>query len=139
MSNSPPPSGSGSVAVLVVEDDAMMRLLVRRTLAAAGYAVWTAASVPEARLLLPSIQDRLSLVLADVVMPGGLGPELAADVLAADLRARVAYMSIYPQAKLKAHGVDLQGAKLLTKPFMPAELLTFVGDLVGKGPSAPRE
>lgn len=127
------------MVVLVVEDDAMMRLLILRTLTAAGYEVWTAASVPEARLLLPSIQDRLNLVLADVVMPGGLGPELAGDVLAAHMSARVAYMSIYSQAKLKAHGVDLQGAELLPKPFMPAELLAFVGaQLPGGGSNSRR-
>jgi two-component system cell cycle sensor histidine kinase/response regulator CckA len=116
-----------ATTILVVDDDAMMRNLIRRTLAAAGYAVWTAASVPEARQLLPTIELRLDIILADVVMPGGLGPELG---LTIDPHTRVAYISNYPEAKLRTHGVDLLGAPLLPKPFMPAELLSFLAKLV---------
>jgi two-component system, cell cycle sensor histidine kinase and response regulator CckA len=116
-----------ATTVLVVDDDAMMRNLIRRTLAAAGYAVWTADSVLEARQLLPTIEHRLDIILADVVMPGGLGPELG---LTIDTHTRVAYISNYPEAKLRTHGVDLQGAPLLPKPFTPAELLAFLATLV---------
>jgi two-component system, cell cycle sensor histidine kinase and response regulator CckA len=123
------PSGS-STTVLVVDDDAMMRNLIRRTLAAAGYEVWVAASVPEARQLLPAIEHHLGVILADVVMPGGLGPELAADVLTFRPHTRVAYISSYSEAKLRTHGVDLHGAPFLAKPFMPAQLLAFLADLV---------
>jgi CheY-like chemotaxis protein len=115
--------------VLVVDDDAMMRNLIRRTLASAGYGVWTAASVPEARQLLPTIEHRLDVILADVVMPGGLGPELAPDSLTFRPHTRVAYISSYSAEKLRTHGVDLHGAPFLTKPFMPAQLLAFLAGL----------
>jgi two-component system, cell cycle sensor histidine kinase and response regulator CckA len=127
VSHEPGPHSVRATTVLVVDDDAMMRNLIRRTLAAAGYAVWTAASVPEARQLLPTIELRLDIILADVVMPGGLGPELGHTI---DSHARVAYISNYSEAKLRAHGVDLRGAPFLPKPFMPAELLAFLAKLV---------
>jgi DNA-binding response OmpR family regulator len=121
------PHAARATTILVVDDDAMMRNLIRRTLVASGYAVWTAASVPEARQLLPTIELRLDIILADVVMPGGLGPELGLPI---DPHTRVAYISNYSEAKLRTHGVDLLGAPLLPKPFMPAELLAFLGKLV---------
>jgi two-component system cell cycle sensor histidine kinase/response regulator CckA len=127
VSHKPGPDSVRATTVLVVDDDAMMRNLIRRTLAAAGYAVWTAASVPEARQLLPTIELRLDIILADVVMPGGLGPELG---LTTDPHTRVAYISNYSETKLRTHGVDLLGAPLLPKPFMPAELLAFLAKLV---------
>jgi CheY-like chemotaxis protein len=114
----------------VVDDDAIMRKLIGRTLTAAGYVVWTAASVPDARQLLPTIEHSLDLVLADVVMPGGIGPELAADGITVGPHTRVAYISSYTSPKLRAHGVDLHGAPRLSKPFMPAELLAFIADLI---------
>jgi two-component system cell cycle sensor histidine kinase/response regulator CckA len=127
------PTPAPATTVLVVDDDAMMRNLIRRTLAAAGYAVWTAASVSEARQLLPTIEHRLDIILADVVMPGGLGPELGPTI---DPHTRVAYISNYSEAKLRTHGVDLLGAPYLSKPFMPAELLAFLAKLVppARGP-----
>lgn len=117
-------------AILVVDDDPMMQQLIRRTLTLAGHEVWTAASVAEARQLLPTLEDRLDLVLADVVMPGGLGPDLAPNLLIVRPQTRVAYMSSYPLDKLRAHGVDLDGAPLLVKPFLPAELLAFLTTLI---------
>lgn len=118
-----------ALTVLVVDDDAMTRRLIQRILAEAGYTVYAAGSVPDARRLLPSIEHHLDLVLADVVMPGGLGPELVADLRIACPTARVAYISSYTAEKLKAHGVQLNGAELLQKPFMPAQLLERVKEL----------
>jgi FixJ family two-component response regulator len=66
-------------------------------------------------------------VVADVVMPGGLGPELAGNLLSIGAGTRMVYMSAYSAEKLKAHGVDLGGARFLQKPFMPAQLLDAVG------------
>ena len=120
-----------SASVLVVDDDGLMRTLIRRTLVAAGYQVWTAASVAEARRLLPTLEDQLDLVLTDVVMPGGLGPDVAAGIGPSHRSPRVAYMSSYSDTKLRAHGIDLGGAPFLPKPFMPATLLTFVSDTLG--------
>ena len=74
--HSPKTQPDSATTVLVVDDDAMMRSLIRRTLVAAGY--------------------------------GGLGPELVADVITVRPHTRVAYISSYEVAKLRAHGVDLR-------------------------------
>jgi CheY-like chemotaxis protein len=114
--------------ILVVDDDRLMLALVRRVRATVWYLVWTAASADEARRLLPSIEDQLDLLLTDVVMPGDLGPEVAAIARRGSGRIRVAYMSSYSEAKLREHGIDLGGAPFLAKPFTPEALLAFVAE-----------
>jgi DNA-binding response OmpR family regulator len=104
----------------------MMCSLVARTLTAAGYTVWTAANAGQARRLLAQLDRRLDILLTDVAMPGGLGPEVVEEVRVAYPHARLIYMSSYSAEKLRGHGVDLKGASFLPKPFMPAELLAFL-------------
>ncbi len=109
--------------VLVVDDDAMMRTLVGRTLKTEGFQVWTAANAPDARQVLSRLNGPLDLLLTDVAMPGGMGPQLAGEVRREHGRVRVLYMSSYSRKDLSGHGIDLGKEELLAKPFMPAQLL----------------
>src|SRR6476659_522282 len=114
---------TGEMTVLVVDDDALMRTLVGRTLRTEGFQVWTASGAPEARQVLGQLTGALDLVLTDVAMPGGMGPQLAAEVRRAHPRVRLLYMSSYSRQDLLGHGIDLGQDDLLAKPFMPAELI----------------
>lgn len=127
---SPRPRAAEDTDVLVVDDDGMTRALVVRTLKTAGYRVWPASGAGEARQVLTQLNGPLDLVLTDVVMPGGMGPELAAEIRKAHPRVRVLYMSIHTRAALTGHGIDLKDQALLAKPFMPAELLTRVHEIL---------
>jgi DNA-binding response OmpR family regulator len=112
--------------ILVVDDDAMMRTLVGRTLRSEGFQVWTASGAPEARQVLGRMLGALDLVLSDVAMPGGMGPQLAAEIRKAHPSVRLLYMSSYSRKDLLGHGIDLGKEDLLAKPFMPAELIARV-------------
>jgi len=116
----------GETTILVVDDDAMMRTLVGRTLRSEGFQVWTASGALEARQVLTRIPDQLDLILTDVAMPGGMGPQLVAEVRQAYPRVRLLYMSSYSRKDLLGHGIDLETEDLLAKPFMPAELIARV-------------
>lgn len=118
-----PARPAGEITVLVVDDDAMMRTLVGRTLRADGFQVWTASGAPEARQVLARLTGPLDLILTDVAMPGGMGPQLAAEVRRAHPRVRLLYLSSYSRKDLLGHGIDLGQDDLLAKPFMPAELI----------------
>jgi len=115
----------------VVDDDAMMRTLVGRTLRSEGFQVWTASGALEARQVLTRIPDQLDLILTDVAMPGGMGPQLVAEVRQAYPRVRLLYMSSYSRKDLLGHGIDLETEDLLAKPFMPAELIARVQVILG--------
>jgi len=117
--------------ILVVDDDAMMRTLVGRTLRSEGFQVWTASGATEARQVLNRIPDQLDLILTDVAMPDGMGPQLVAEVRQAHPRVRLLYMSSYSRKDLLGHGIDLGTEDLLAKPFMPAELIARVQATLG--------
>src|SRR5258708_28873942 len=72
---------SGSETVLLVEDDEMVRHLVRETLVRAGYKVMDTSDPLEARRLSDSYRGPIHLLIADVVMPKVSGRELADEVL----------------------------------------------------------
>ncbi|MCC6751132.1 MAG: PAS domain S-box protein [Deltaproteobacteria bacterium] len=117
---------AGQGTVLVVEDNALIRRLAERILGGAGYAVLSAASGTEALARLTEHARPVELLLCDVVMPGLSGPEVAEQVLARYPEVPVLFMSGYADDVLHRHGVALENAPLLNKPFTPAELLEAV-------------
>ena len=114
----------GNEAVLVVEDDAMVRETTRKMLAELGYCVSVAGDGPEAlgqidRGLIPD------LLLTDVLLPGGLdGLRLAEQVLQRRPGVRVLYMSGYVENAEGYRGqLDPQtNLQLPSKPFARAAL-----------------
>ena len=118
----PPAAGSGSI--LVVEDDAGIRALVRGVLESAGYDVRVAADA-DAALDGPDAD----LLLTDILMPGMNGRELARRILQRAPATRVIFISGYTgdDAKLEP------GARFLAKPFTPSVLLTRVRELLERG------
>ena len=87
--------GTGET-VLVVEDEEAVRVLVSDILSRNGYTVLVAANADEALELVRSA-SRIDLVLTDVMMPDGSGPELIAR-LRAEKPMRALYMSGYAGA-----------------------------------------
>jgi CheY-like chemotaxis protein len=131
--NDPVTSGSqpisiklgGKETVLVVEDEAMVRSVARRLLAAHGYEVLV-ASGPEEAIACARAHPELALVITDVVMPGMNGKQMF-DLIAADRSdARVLYMSGYDSDVLAPHGILAKDLALLRKPFTAEGLLRAV-------------
>jgi PAS domain S-box-containing protein len=110
----------GCETVLVVEDEEVVRALVRHVLEAQGYRVLI-ASTPSEALELAAEGDP-HLVLTDVVMPEMNGRELATHLVGADPRLKVLYMSGYTENAIVHHGVLEEGVSFLQKPFRPETL-----------------
>ena len=70
------PGGHGKI--LLVEDDADVRMVMRGVLEASGYQIWEASNGVEALDVWKTNASQIDLLLTDVIMPGGLnGQELA--------------------------------------------------------------
>jgi two-component system cell cycle sensor histidine kinase/response regulator CckA len=102
--------------VLVVEDSDGLRALAKRILERLGYTVLLAANAREAGELFER-HPSIDVVLTDVIMPGGSGPELTKVLVAERPGVKVVYMSGYTEDAITHHGVLDPGIAFLHKPF----------------------
>jgi len=106
--------------ILVVDDDAQIRRVLRATLAAARYEVDTSANGEEA---LEMMKDRkYHLVLLDLVMPGVDGLELCR-TLRSMSDSEIIIISVRSIEKDIVAGLDAGADDYVTKPFRTPELL----------------
>ncbi len=118
--------------ILVVDDEASVRRMVRTILERAGYAVVEAANATEGQRIVEQ-EPSAALLLTDIVMPGKNGLWLAAHVHQYRPGLPVLFMSGYAQD----YQEELSGSVCIRKPFTPAELVTAVMDILGSAHSAP--
>ncbi|MBI5209680.1 MAG: PAS domain S-box protein [Elusimicrobia bacterium] len=119
----PAPPLRGTETVLLVEDEAPVRLVVSRMLRESGYEVLAAAGAEQALAIARDHPGPIHLLLTDVVMPGMAGPTLAR--LFAPLRpaAQVMFMTGYVDGSLSEDPIFARGATLLRKPLAREALL----------------
>jgi len=130
-----PTALTGTEAVLVVEDDPEVREFVHEVLAASGYAVQAAADPAIARDLC--LTSAVSLLVTDVVMPGMSGPELAESIKGSYPDMKVLYLSGYTADALRGYGMERPEIRLLSKPFLPAQLARSVREMLDSRPEGP--
>src|ERR671930_1500003 len=116
--------------VLVIDDEAPIRLLCRVNLEAEGMNVIEAADGPsgveKARAEGPDV------ILLDVMMPGLDGWRVAEELLD-DGRTRaipIVFLTARAELRDRARGLDLGGVDYVTKPFNPLELAPLVRQLL---------
>jgi two-component system cell cycle sensor histidine kinase/response regulator CckA len=117
-----PRRSTGTETILVVEDEDALRAVVKRILAAAGYAVMTAADGDEALRICAQHPGPIHLLLTDVVMPGMSGRALADELSKTRPALPALYMSGYTDTAIVHHGVLDTETHFLSKPFTAADL-----------------
>ncbi|MFF4563153.1 response regulator [Streptomyces sp. NPDC001435] len=128
------PGASGRV--LVVDDNKVIRQLIRVNLELEGLEVVTAADGAECLDVVHEV--RPDVVTLDVVMPRLDGLRTAA-LLRADPRTRdlpLAIVSACTQYEVEG-GLDIGVDAFLAKPFEPAELVSVVRQLIERGRGRP--
>ncbi len=124
----------GHETILLVEDEEMVRGLVREVLIHQGYRVLEARDAAEARRVSESLEDPLHLLLTDVVMPGDSGCDLARDLHRQRPDLRVLYMSGYTQETVARRGIEEPDFAFIQKPFEPAALVAQVRAVLSAPP-----
>jgi CheY-like chemotaxis protein len=128
----------GDVAVLLVDDDAEVRVTTAELLRQQGFRVCQAASGPVALDLLTNGFEA-HVVLTDVAMPRMSGPALARAIAAKWPRLPVVFFSGYAEPESVAGAAGLK--HLVRKPFRPADLVAQLEAALAEacGASAPAE
>jgi signal transduction histidine kinase len=123
------PRGQGET-ILVVEDDAEVRLLVETMLREFGYRVLTAENASAAKGILQA-GSPIDLLLSDVVLPGDVsGPGLVAQLRQSDPLLKVLFMSGYSEGSFGRQIALPESRELLSKPFRKPDLARKVRDIL---------
>lgn len=122
--------------ILVVDDDARLRELLRRYLAEQGFIVSTATGADDAEAKLASLS--YDLMVLDIMMPGRTGLELTHD-LRNDQRTHlnglpILLLTAKGEAEDRINGFETGADDYLTKPFEPRELLLRINAIVKRLP-----
>jgi len=117
--------------ILIVDDDAWVRVLVRDALASDGYRVLEASDGQDAIRVAAEHPGPIHLLLTDVVMPGMNGCELAAGLGALLPGMKIMFMSAYDRDFLVARGLNPTGP-VVTKPFTVEYLARRVAMVLGE-------
>jgi two-component system, cell cycle sensor histidine kinase and response regulator CckA len=112
----------GSETVLLVEDEEIVRKLVREMLETAGYHVLDAGDGSEAIAISDRHEGAIDVLMTDVVMPGLSGQELARRLADRRRGLRVLFTSGYTEDAIANHGVLSPGTAFLEKPFTAVQL-----------------
>jgi CheY-like chemotaxis protein len=117
----PGSDGNAERLILLVEDDAEVRRIVRRQLTSLGYPVLEAENGREAVSMVENVPG-IAIVLSDIVMPGGIdGWELARFVKKTRPEIRIVLMSGYAYGHTEENIEDPE-LPVLSKPFEKSQL-----------------
>jgi PAS domain S-box-containing protein len=112
----------GTETILLVEDDAEVRLIERRLLEMLGYSVLEAPNGDAALGVARTFPGKIDVLVADVVMPGRSGREVAEAVRNLRPETRVLYVSGHTGDFVKRREGLPENAPFLQKPFSSVQL-----------------
>ena len=120
------------IRVLVIDDEAPIRLLCRVNLEAEGMAVIEAGDGPSGLEL--AREQRPDVVLLDVMMPRLDGWRVAEELLEDDRTSDIPIIFLPARAEFRdrARGLDIGGIDYVTKPFNPLDLAPLVRELLDR-------
>ena len=125
--------------VLIVDDEAPIRLLCRVNLEAEDMEVFEAGDGPTG--LEAARREAPDVILLDVMMPGLDGWRVAEELLEDPATSSIPIVFLTARAELRdrARGLDLGGLDYVTKPFNPVDLAPLIRDLIARVEGGERE
>ena len=127
----PAEDSRGGEAVLLVEDEAEVRDLMRKVLSARGYAVLEADQADLALVQADGRGTPVQLVISDVILPGDTGGRALAGLLSSRHPGmRFLFISGYTVGAVRHSGMLPEGARFLQRPFSPEALARAVREVL---------
>jgi len=125
--------------VLIVDDEAPIRLLCRVNLEAEQMQVLEAGDGPTG--LEAARREKPDVILLDVMMPGLDGWRVAEELLEDPATSSIPIVFLTARAELRdrARGLDLGGLDYITKPFNPVDLAPMIRELIQRVEGGERE
>jgi len=138
-SRSRAPGGEGSgETVLVVDDEPVVRAMMRRSLGEAGYQVLEAEDGETALARAAAHAGPIDVLVTDLAMPGMRGRELARRLKEHRPDLRVLFVSGFAGDEVERLGLLEAGRPFLSKPFDPELLVDRVRHLLAESGARPR-
>ena len=131
------PKGEG--IILLVEDEAPLRVLAAEALKRLGYTVLQAGNGLEALAVADDHSGKIDLVVTDIVMPRMGGPELIGKLKQRREGFAVIYMSGYTDAAVLENAKIGSDATLLNKPFSTEVLARKISEVISPALSEPSQ
>jgi DNA-binding NtrC family response regulator len=127
-----PYSNERSNTILVVEDEVMIRSIVRIVLERMGHIVLEAVDGADGLTISRNYSGPIDLVISDVRMPRMDGPEMVSHLQTERPGIKVLLISAYSTQSLLS---DLT-VEFLAKPFLPATIANKVQEILSRGPGS---
>jgi len=121
-----------TAAILLVEDEGLVRESAAEILRVAGYRVRKAAGVVEALNIFMALPGEVGLLITDVVLPDGRGTELAGKLRAMSGSLRTILISGYPLQTAMAGVRRERELEYLAKPFSAQGLTRKVSEILAR-------
>ncbi|OEU72148.1 MAG: hypothetical protein BA864_03035 [Desulfuromonadales bacterium C00003093] len=121
----------GDETIMLVEDDPQVLETTWNILTSVGYKVVTSSCAEEALKTLDSGENKFSLILSDVVMPGMKGSEFYL-ALRQKTDIPIVFISGYTFDTLRDQGLVAEEITLLSKPISPLDLLSKLREIIDK-------
>ena len=109
---------------MIIEDDADLREILKFSLERAGYKTYEAESAENG---LEMMNDRIRLILLDVMLPGMSGYELAGVLREKGCKIPIIFLTARSSEEDLLSGFASGGDDYVAKPFSTAELLARIG------------
>ncbi len=123
-------SDKDNETILLVEDEHSLLIITADMLETQGYHVLSANSTDDAVRIAAENAGRIDLLLADVIMPGMNGQELARQLAAICPEMKCLFMSGYTSDVIAPHGVLEEGVFFIQKPFSLPDLVRKVREVI---------
>ena len=120
--------------ILVCDDDAAIRTVVREALRRAGHTVETAASAADLRRTIRTFRPQV--LLTDVILPDGNGLDLVPELLADHPHMPIIVLSAQNTFTTAMRATEQGAFDYLPKPFDLGELAQAVEDALARGPAS---